>query len=121
MDTNEFEKINFDRNNLYREETFTDLKVGSIQKLTPINVDGSDDTERKATFVIRTQIMSPAGAIPIQAPVEATNLNEVIDQFSQAVQEAVEKMVKEAEAMQREQASRIVVPGQTGGPDIKLV
>ena len=38
-----------------------------------------------------------------------------------AVQEAVEQMVREAEAMQREQASRIVVPGRGNTPDIKLV
>ena len=121
MDPNEFAKINFDAESLYREETFTDLKVGSIQKLTPIKTDGSDDDSRKVTFVIRTQIMSPAGAIPIHAPVEAKSLEEVIEQFPAAVQAAVEKMVAEAEAMQREQASRIVVPGQSAAGDIKLV
>ena len=30
-----------DRSNFYREETFTDLKVGAIKRLTPVKPDGS--------------------------------------------------------------------------------
>ena len=43
--------IAVDQNNLYREETFTDLKVASIRRLTPIKPDGSDDFTRPAIFV----------------------------------------------------------------------
>lgn len=113
--------IQIDAKNLYREETFTDLQVGSIQKLSPVHVDGTPDNSRPAQFVIRTQLMSPMGPVPVHAPVEAATIEEVIAKFPQAVQEAVEQMVREAEAMQREQASRIVVPGRGNTPDIKLV
>ena len=40
-----------DRSNLYREESFTDLKVGSIRRLTPVKPDGSEDKTRKKIFV----------------------------------------------------------------------
>ena len=36
-------EISLDRENLFREETYTDLRAGSIQVLTPVKVDGSVD------------------------------------------------------------------------------
>ena len=42
-------KVN--RSNLYREETFTDLKVGSIKHLIPVKPNGSEDKTRKSIFV----------------------------------------------------------------------
>ena len=115
-------EVRMDSGNLYREETFTDLQVGSIQKLSPVLPDGTPDPARSAKFVIRTQLMSQMGPLPVHAPVEAASIEEVIEKFPQAVQEAVEQMVRDAEEMQREQASRIVVPGRGGaGPDLKLV
>ncbi len=113
--------VRIDAKNLYREETFTDLQVGSIQRLTPVLSDGTPDAARQPQFMIRTQLMSPMGPVPVHAPVEAASIEEVIEKFPQAVQEAVERMVREAEEMQREQASRIVVPGRNAGPDLKLV
>ncbi len=112
--------VRIDAKNLYREETFTDLQVGSIQKLTPVLTDGTTDAARTPKFVIRTQLMSAMGPVPVHAPVDAATIEEVIEKFPQTVQDAVEQMVREAEEMQREQASRIVVPGR-GTPDIKLV
>ena len=34
------------KNNLYREEAITDLKVASIRRLVPIKTDGSPDASR---------------------------------------------------------------------------
>jgi hypothetical protein len=36
-------ELKIDRSNLYREETFTDLKVGMIKRMTPVKSDGADD------------------------------------------------------------------------------
>lgn len=114
--SNPLGEISVDKNNLYREETFTDLKVASIRRLTPILVDGSDDSSRPLIFVGETTLMSARGPLPINCPIEATSLAEALDAFPQAIQDAVERLMEEAREMQRQEASRIVVPGQGGMP-----
>lgn len=105
--------ISVDKNNLYREETFTDLKVASIRRLTPIKEDGSDDDSRPPLFMGETTLMSQRGPLPVQAPIEAATLQEAFDAFPDAVNKAVEQMIEQAREMQRQEASRIVVPGQS--------
>ena len=47
MSTNESQTdFNPDTTHLYREESFTDLKVASIKVMIPVNLDGSDDESR---------------------------------------------------------------------------
>ena len=106
------EDLAFDLENLYQEETFTDLRVGSLRRLTPVTPDGSRDMGRPQLFTGQAQLMSPAGPLPIQCNIDATSLKEAIGKFPQAINQAVEKLVKEAEEIRRQEASRIVVPGQ---------
>ena len=115
-ESNPLGDIAVDQDNLYREETFTDLKVASIRRLTPVKADGSDDTSRPTMFVGETTLMSARGPLPINCPIEAASLTEAFDAFPQAVQQAVERLMEEAREMQRQEASRIVVPGQGPGP-----
>lgn len=111
--------IKFDRKNLYREETITDLKVGTIQRLTPIKIDGTKDQSRDPLFVGQTQLLSQSGPVPVSSRIEATTLEEAIRLFPETMQKAVERLVDEVKQLQREQMSRIVVPGQApGGPKI---
>ena len=111
--------IKFDRKNLYREETITDLKVGTIQRLTPIKVDGTKDQSRPHLFVGQTQLLSQSGPVPVSSRIEAETLEEAIRLFPETMQKAVERLVDEVKQLQREQMGRIVVPGQTpGGPKI---
>ena len=42
------DELQIDTKNLFKEETFTDLKVGTIRRLTPVTPDGSPDAARKA-------------------------------------------------------------------------
>lgn len=112
---NPLAEISVDTDNLYREETFTDLKVASIRRLTPIKADGSDDFGRPAIFVGETTLMSSRGPLPINCPIEAKSLQEAFAAFPQAVQLAVERLMEEAREIQRQEASRIVVPGQMPG------
>jgi hypothetical protein len=104
-------EIAVDRDNLYREEAFTDLKVASLQRLTPIKPDGSPDESREVLFVGQTQLMSQAGPVPVHFPIEAKSLAEAMEKFPEAVNRAVERLIEEAREIQREEASRIVVPG----------
>jgi hypothetical protein len=114
-------EITVDKTNLYREESFSDLKVASIRRLTPVREDGSDDADRDTLFIGETTLMSQRGPLPVQAPIEAKDLTEAFEKFPEAVNQAVEQLIEQAREMQRQEASRIVVPGQgpaSGGPRI---
>lgn len=105
-------EIQVDKQNLYREEVYTDLKIASIRVLTPVTVDGQIDTSRPVLYSGETQLMSQMGPVPVHAPIDATSLDDAIQKFPEAVNQAVERLMDEAREMQRREASRIVVPGQ---------
>lgn len=111
-ESNPLGDIAVDTENLYREETFSDLKVASIRRLTPVTMDGQDDPSRPTMFIGETTLMSQRGPLPINCPIEATSLTEACEAFPAAVQAAVERLMEEAREMQRQEANRIVVPGQ---------
>ena len=122
-DTQASADFKVDRSNLYREETFTDLKVGSIKRLTPVRSDGSDDKSRKVVFVGQSSLMTPHGPVPIQNVIPAKELQQAIKKFPEAMQAAMDRLVEEAqkyqEAQQQQQDSaiqqpdsRIIIPGR---------
>ena len=85
-----------DRQNLYREETFTDLKVANIRRLTPVNSDGSVDKTRKTVFVGESNLMTPGGPLPLQTTIPAKQLQQAIKRFPEAMEAAMEKLAAEA-------------------------
>jgi hypothetical protein len=103
-------ELNVDTKNLYREETFTDLKVATLKRLTPVTAAGEPDPSREPRFIAQTQLMSQVGPVPVSALIEARTLEEAITKFPEAVSRAVEEMIEEAREIQRQEASRIVVP-----------
>ena len=117
---NDGQQIDFtvDKNNLYREEAITDIKVASIRRLVPINPDGTEDPSRTSIYVGHTQLMSPEGPIPIQAKIPANNLEEAMDEFPNAMQKGLAEVIESIKKAQREQElkakddSRIIVPGR---------
>ncbi|VGO21203.1 hypothetical protein [Pontiella sulfatireligans] len=109
------ENIKIDGSNLWKEENFTDLQVGSIRKLTPIKLDGTEDEARTASYSATTNIMTPSGALPISGEIEATNLEEAVEKFPAAINAAVKKLQDDMIRMQQEQASQIVTPDQLRG------
>jgi hypothetical protein len=113
-DTIKLDKLEVDSRNLYREDIFTDLRVATLRRLTPVNADGTDDTSRDVLFSAETQLMTPQGPVPIHVPVEAKTLQEAIEKFSHAVQEGVERLVEEAREIRREAGSRIITPAEAG-------
>ena len=109
------DQIQVDQQNLYREESITDLRVATIRRLIPINADGTDDISRPTQYIGSTQIISQMGPLPISAPIEAASLQEAIEKFPQAIKDAVDQMVEEAKEYRRQESSRIVVPGTMPG------
>ena len=103
--------ISMDASALYREEAFTDRRVGSIQRLTPITSDGSEDTSREVIYLGQTQLMTPAGALPLSFEIQATSLEDAIGQFGKQAEAALEDTMKRLEEMRRESASSLIVPG----------
>ncbi len=108
------EQVQMDVNNLYREESYTDQKVGTIRAMIPITIDGVADNNRATEYFGQAQVMTPAGALPINFEIEASNLKEAVEGYAEAAQKGLEKTMEELKELRRQQASSIVVPGQEG-------
>jgi len=113
--------IAMDSGGLYREETFTDRRVGTLQRLTPVTAAGAADSARPVLYVGQTQVLTPAGALPLSFEVQAKSLEEAIAQFGEHAKQALARTMRRLEELRREQASSIIVPGSAppgglGGP-----
>ena len=104
------EDLRIDTKNLYRDDTFTDLKVGTIRRLTPVDVDGNLDPGRKVLFIAQTQIMSNMGPLPVQNEIDAQTMAEAIRKYPEAIKAAVDQLMEDARELQRQEMSRIVAP-----------
>ena len=104
-------EIRMDADALYREETFTDRRVGTVQRLSPIKADGSDDATRPVLYIGQTQLMTPGGALPLSFEIQADSLASAIEQFGTRAEDALEETMKRLEEMRREAASSLIVPG----------
>jgi hypothetical protein len=113
---NDVRQATMDSTQIYREETFTDRKVGTIRRLTPVVADGSADPARAVLFVGQAQVMTPMGAVPISFELEASTLDAAIAKFGDAAEQAVQQTVRELQEMRREQASSLVIPDAAAGP-----
>jgi len=99
------------RKKLYRDESFTDIKVGALRRLVPVKPDGSEDDSRVPMFMAQTQVMSPAGPIMLNAALKATTIEEAVDEFPVAMEAELEKMKAEAEQRQAEAGAQSGVSG----------
>jgi hypothetical protein len=104
---------------LYLEEVFTDRKVGTIRRMTPVDGQGNADATRSVSYVGETQVMTSMGALPISFEIEAKDLAEAATKFGPDAKEAIERTVRDLQEMRRQAASSIVVPqggmGSMGG------
>lgn len=106
--------VSVDTNNLYREDTYTDRKVGTIRVLTPVDVHGQPDLSRSTIFTGQVSVMTPMGTLPIGFEIDAPNLGEAWPKFGECAQKAVEDTMQEIQQMRREQASSLVIPDAAG-------
>jgi len=100
---------------LWLEEIFTDRRVGTIRRMTPVDGNGARDPSREVMYVGETQVMSQLGALPINFVLEGKTLEDAAKAFGAAAKAAIERTVKELQELRRQQASSIVVP-QGGMP-----
>lgn len=120
---------NMDSQDLYREDIYSDRRVGTIRVMTPVKPDGTPDPARPTSYVGQAQIMTPAGALPLSFEIEAGTLAEACKGFAEGAKLAFEETMKELQEMRRQQASSIVIPdagaasaltGQGGPPRGKI-
>ena len=112
-------EIAMDSKTLYHEETFTDRRVGTLQRLTPVTASGATDATRPVLYVGQTQVLTPAGALPLSFEVPAASLDDAVARFGDAAKQALARTMRRLEELRREQASSIIVPGAGppgGGP-----
>ena len=112
---NDLPDVELEPNKLYIEDVFTDRRAGSIRRLTPVTADGSADATRPVLFSGQTQLLTPAGILPLGFEIEARTLEEALKKFPDGVKVALEQAIDEARELRREAASRIVVPEVGGG------
>jgi len=109
-------ELKLDPDKLYLEEVFTDRRIGTLRRLTPVTKDGKTDAARAVVYVGETQIMTPAGSIPIGFEIGAGSLEEAAEKFGPAAKEAIDRTVRELQELRRQASSSIVVPqGPLGG------
>lgn len=106
-----------DAASLYREELFTDRKVGAIRRLIPVRADGASDPLRQELFVGQAEIMTNMGPVPLSFEIEATTLDQAVAGFSAAAAVAIERTVQQIQDLRRQAASQLVVP-QGGMPNL---
>jgi hypothetical protein len=118
-----------DSQDLYREDLYSDRRVGTIRVMTPVKPDGTPDPARPTSYVGQAQIMTPAGALPLSFEIDAKTLAEACEGFAEGAKLAFEETMKELQEMRRQQASSIVIPdagaasaltGQGGPPRGKI-
>ena len=107
-------EVSMDSEQLYKEEVFTDRRVGTIQRLTRVDGDGQPAGD-EVLYVGQTQLVTRAGPLPLSFEIEANSLAEAAEKFGAGANKAMEETVKRLEDMRREQASSIIVPGAGGG------
>ena len=106
--------IKMDAASLYREEIYTDRRIGTIRALVPVDANGAADAARETVFVGEAQIMTQMGPLPVSFEIEATSLGDAVTGYADAAKAAVERTVRELQDMRRQAASSLVLPGQGG-------
>ena len=98
---NDLPEVQLDPTSLYREDVFTDRHAGSIRRLTPVKVDGSTDETRHVLYSGQTQLLTPAGVLPLGFEIEAMSLEEALKKFPEGVKVALEQAIDEARELRR--------------------
>jgi hypothetical protein len=103
---------------LYREETFTDQRVGTVRRMSPVKPDGSDDPSRPLIFVGQATVLTPMGSLPLSFELPAKTLAVAVSLFGPGAQQAIEEAARELQELRRQASSSIVIP-EAGAASLK--
>src|SRR5690349_7315301 len=99
--------MHMDVTNLYREDSYTDRKLGVIRCMTPVTPSGEPDTTRPTLFLGQAEIMTSMGPVPINFEIDGKTLGEAVANFADAAQKGIERTVQQINEMRRQQASQL--------------
>ena len=107
-----------DETSLYREEIYTDRKIGTLRVLLPVKADGTADTTRATVYQGEAQLMTNVGPLPISFEIDAKSLRDAVAKYGEATKAGVERAMRELQELRRQASSSIVLPpaGATLGP-----
>ena len=99
-----------DAKSLYREEIYTDRKMGTLRVMSPVTSSGAPDTGRPTLFLGEAQLMTNMGPLPISFDIEAASLADAIAKYGEAAKIGVEHALRELQEMRRQASSSLVIP-----------
>ena len=99
-----------DAKSLYREEIYTDRKMGTLRVMLPVTPDGEPDGGRPTLYLGEAQLMTNMGPMPISFDIEAGSLADAIVKYGEAAKTGVEQALRELQEMRRQASSSLVIP-----------
>jgi hypothetical protein len=99
-----------DADSLYREEIYTDRKLGTLRVMLPVKADGSPDAARPTIYTGEAQLMTNMGPLPISFDIPAANLTDAVARYGDAAKVGVESALRELQEMRRQASSSLVIP-----------
>jgi hypothetical protein len=120
--------IKMEADSLYREEIYTDRKIGTIRAMVPVTSNGATDGSRPIVYTGEAQIMTQMGPLPISFDIPGTTLAEAVANYDKAAKDGVAQAMHEIAEMRRQASSSLVIPqggalppgGPYGGGKIQL-
>lgn len=107
--------IVMDAKSLYREEIYTDRKMGTLRVMQPVSSDGAPDASRRTLYLGEAQLMTNMGPLPITFDIEASSLADAIANYGEAAKVGVEQTMRELQEMRRQASSSLVIPPAGAG------
>ncbi|HYQ99547.1 MAG TPA: hypothetical protein VET86_05845 [Casimicrobiaceae bacterium] len=95
---------------LYREEIYTDRKVGTLRVLVPVTAAGAADPARPTVYSGEAQLLTNMGPLPISFDIEARSLSEAVANYAEAAKSGIERAMRELMELRRQASSSIVIP-----------
>ena len=99
-----------DPKSLYREEIYTDRRMGTLRVMVPVTPDGAADASRPTLYLGEAQLMTNMGPLPISFDIEATSLADAVAKYGDAAKVGVEQALRELQEMRRQASSSLIVP-----------
>ena len=99
-----------DAKSLYREEIYTDRKMGTLRVMLPVTASGDPDKARPTLYLGEAQLMTNMGPLPISFEIEADTLADAVAGYGEAAKVGVEQALRELQDMRRQASSGLVIP-----------
>jgi hypothetical protein len=99
-----------DAKSLYREEIYTDRKLGTLRVMQPVTAEGAADPSRPTLYLGEAQLMTNMGPLPISFDIEAASLADAVAKYGDAAKTGVEQALRELQEMRRQASSSLVIP-----------